>query len=123
MRFDMTKEKGVPVPVPLTPAHNITASDAIYLPPRYNGTVLLAAVDAEGVEVLRSKDGKWTAAERLGQVSNSASMQKGGFVTACVQVGTRLYMVEEYFGDTQPGNRTEFPFVDITDDVEKLIAK
>lgn len=123
IKFDMTATKGIPVTVPITPPRSISGSDAIYLPPKYNGTVLLVAVDASGVEVLRSKDGSWTAAEGLGQVSNKVPAANGGFVTGSVQVGQSLYMIEEFFGDAQPGNRTQFPFVDITEEVDKLLSK
>lgn len=123
VRFDMSAQKGTPVVVPITPLRSISGSDAIYLPPKYNGTVLLAAVDASGVEVLRSKDGLWNSAEGLGLVSNKVPDAQGGFVTGTVQVGQRLYMIEEFFGDAQPGNRTSFPFVDITSEVERLLTQ
>jgi hypothetical protein len=79
LRFDMTSSKGSPVPVPITPAHSIKGSDAIYLPPKYNGTVLLAAVNAFGVEVLRSKDGMWMTAEGLGLVGNNVCSSSFSF--------------------------------------------
>lgn len=92
------------------------------LPPKYNNTVLLVSVPAAGVEVLRSKDGLWDTAEGLGRVSNNAPAANGGNVTAVVQIGSRIYMNEEFFGDAQPGNRTRFPYVDITEDVDRLLA-
>jgi hypothetical protein len=46
---------------------------------------------------------------------------QGALVTAAVQIGSRLYMVEEFFADAQPGNRTQFPFVDITEKVDALL--
>lgn len=123
IKFDLTLPKGIPVPVPITPTVSISGSDAIQLPPKYNGTVLLAAVDASGVQVLRSKDGLWNEAESLGLVSNKVPAANGGFVTGTIQVGKRLYMIEEFFGDAQPGTRTAFPFIDITDEVEALVRK
>ncbi|KAF2467269.1 uncharacterized protein BDR25DRAFT_376200 [Lindgomyces ingoldianus] len=123
VRFDMSLPKGIPIPIPVSPPKNISGSDAIYLPPKYAGTILLAAVDASGIEVLRSKDASWTTAESLGQVSNKVSAANGGFVTAPVQIGNSIFMVEEFFGDAQPGTRTQFPFVDITEEVEKLVGK
>jgi hypothetical protein len=89
------------------------------LPPKYNNTVLLLAVPASGVEVLRSKDDLWDAAEGLGHIPN---VIPAGNVTAVVQIGNRIYMNEEFFGDAQPGNRTSFPYVDITEEVENLLA-
>lgn len=128
VKFDMSAEKGTIVPVKFTPPKNITGSDAIYLPPKYNGTVLLVAVDPQGVEVLRSKDGKWDAAEALGQVSNQVPEALGAFVTGAVQIGDSIFAIEEFFGDkavdnsTEAGNRDKFPWVDITAGVEKLLA-
>jgi hypothetical protein len=92
------------------------------LPPKYDNTVLLLAIPASGVEVLRSKDGLWNTAEGLGRVSNNVPAASGGNVTAVVQIGSRIYMNEEFFGDSQPGNRTQFPYVDITEEVERLLA-
>jgi hypothetical protein len=92
------------------------------LPPKYDNTVLLLAIPASGVEILRSKDGLWNTAEGLGRVSNNVPAASGGNVTAVVQIGSRIYMNEEFFGDAQPGNRTQFPYVDITEEVERLLA-
>ncbi|KAF2655096.1 hypothetical protein K491DRAFT_693245 [Lophiostoma macrostomum CBS 122681] len=121
LRFDTTSPKGIPRIVPITPPTSIKGSDAIYLPPKYNGTVLLVAVNALGVQVLRSRDGSWEGAEGLGIVGNKVPEAQGALVTGTVQIGDRLYMIEEFFGDAQPGNRTQFPFVDITDKVEALL--
>ena len=76
VKFDMSVSKGTPTTVPISPPRSIKGSDAIYLPPKYNGTVLLLAVDASGVEVLRSKDG-WATAEGLGQVDNRIPAANG----------------------------------------------
>ncbi|OCL11450.1 hypothetical protein AOQ84DRAFT_361510 [Glonium stellatum] len=127
VRFDMHAEKGTPIAVPHTPNTTIQSSDAIYLPPKYNSKVLLVAEDAFGVSVLRSKDGMWTSAEYLGRVLNNSTIAAGASVTAPIQIGDSLYMVEEYFGDTPvtgspAGNRSKFPFVDITKEVEALLA-
>jgi hypothetical protein len=86
------------------------------------GTVLLVAVSASGVEVFRSKDGLWNEAEGLGQVLNNDCLADGANVTATVQVGSRIYMNEEFFADAFPGNRTMFPWVDITADVDGLLG-
>ncbi|KAI1074904.1 hypothetical protein F5B20DRAFT_425300 [Whalleya microplaca] len=126
-RFDMAADKGTPVLVPKTPDTIITSLDAIYLPPKYGGTVLLVSEHERGVSVLRSKDGKWESAEYLGRVPNDPSLDAGALVTAPVEIAGSLYMVEEWFSDpivngTVAGNRTEFPLVDITSEVEKLLA-
>lgn len=106
------------------------STDAILLPAKYNSTVLLVAEDAVGVTVLRSRDGKWTSAETLGSVSNNVSAAMGGLVPAVVQIGpSQIFMVEEFFADaplvagTNAGNRTAFPMVDITAQVDALLAQ
>lgn len=135
-RFDSvgSSETGTPVLVPRTDKNGTNSSaplgftDAILLPAKYKSTVLLVAEDAVGVTVLRSRDGKWTSAETLGSVSNNVPEAMGGAVPASVQIGSKaLLMVEEFFVDlplvagTNAGNRTVFPMVDITTQVDALL--
>lgn len=137
-RFDAvsTSATGTPVRIPRTDVNNGTTStslgstDAILLPAKYNHTVLLVAVDAVGVTVLRSRDGSWTSAETLGTVSNHVPEAMQGLVPASVQIGPdKVFMVEEFFADTplvagtNAGNRTAFPMVDITAQVDALLAQ
>ncbi|KAH7403844.1 hypothetical protein BKA64DRAFT_777559 [Cadophora sp. MPI-SDFR-AT-0126] len=124
LKFNMLSPKGIPNVVPLTPNYAFTFSDAIYLPPKYHGTVLLVAEDGPGITVLRSKDGKWNSAEYLGTVPKN--LPDITFATAAVQVGDAVYMVVVPFGDgivegTLAGNRTEFTFYDITSQVENFL--
>ncbi|KAL5314347.1 hypothetical protein ACEPPN_018773 [Leptodophora sp. 'Broadleaf-Isolate-01'] len=118
LRFDMRSSVGKPTVIPLTPNHTFAISDAIYLPPKYKGTVLLVAEDGPGVTVLRSKSGKWDQAEYLGTVPKN--LPDSEFVTASVQVGDSLYMIVVPAG-TVAGNATEFPVYDITAQVEKML--
>jgi hypothetical protein len=37
VKFDTTSHKGTPITVPIKPPRSIMSSDAIYLPPKYNG--------------------------------------------------------------------------------------
>ncbi|KAI8172549.1 Core trichothecene cluster (CTC) protein 14 [Colletotrichum sp. SAR 10_65] len=127
-RFNMKDDKGKPELVPRTPEVSLDSTDAIYLPPRYDGKVLLIAENLKGITVLRSKDGSWKSAEHLGTVPNNSTASQGGIVTAPVQIGDNLFMVEEFFADPPvsgsiAGNRTSFPLVDITSDVERLLKK
>lgn len=142
-RFDRISASatGTPVKIPRTAAGggggNTTAappplgfSDAILLPAKYANTVLLLAEDAVGVTVLRSRDASWTSAETLGTVSNNVTAAQGGMVPAAVQIGAeKLFAVQEFFLDTElvpgtnAGNRTAFPMVDITAEVDALLAK
>lgn len=129
-RFDMRAEKGLPYPVPITSGnHSFSASDAIYLPPRYNGTVLLVAEDNVGISVFRSRDATWDSAEFLGLVGRPADAEVGAgtSVVAPVQVGEGVYMVLEPFGDEglggpgTAGGRAEFGFWDVGAEVDKLL--
>ncbi|KAJ6456704.1 hypothetical protein C8R45DRAFT_844677 [Mycena sanguinolenta] len=136
-RFDgiSTSTKGTPVKVKRTAADGTTASplgfsDAILLPARYHGTVLLVAEDYVGVTVLRSRDGTWERAETLGTVSNNVTAAQGGIVPAVMQIGAeKIFAVQGFFADTplvaetNAGNRTAFPMVDITAEVDKLLAQ
>lgn len=113
-----------------TPAPPLGFSDAILLPAKYQNTVLLVAEDATGVTVLRSRDATWTSAETLGTVSNNVSAAMGGMVPAAVEIGgDKIFAVEEFFADaplvagTNAGNRTAFPMVDITAQVDELLRQ
>lgn len=69
---------------------------------------------------MTSKD-KWQSAQMRGIIPNKfASATPMGFSVATVQMGERIFTVMEWFADGAPGNRTEFPMVDITDDVGRL---
>jgi hypothetical protein len=119
----MRAEKGVPKVVPLSPNTTFGATDAVYIPPKYNSKVLLVAEAAAGIVVLRSKDGKWESAEYLGVVPYGGDFT----VVAPCQIGESLYMFLEKFGDvtvagSSAGDRTEFPVLDITKQVETLLG-
>ncbi|KID93212.1 TRI14-like protein, partial [Metarhizium majus ARSEF 297] len=134
-RFNSCDGEGKPTTIPVrtieTPPTDAVLEniEAITLPKKYNGKVLLVASNTKGVYVLRSKDGKWDSAEILGEIPNKYS-ESGGVVVTTVQVDDRLYAVLEYFGDvanpvpeTVAGNRTEFPLQDIPSDVDKLLQQ
>ncbi|KAH7000774.1 hypothetical protein EDB80DRAFT_812120 [Ilyonectria destructans] len=129
-RFDITSAQGTPVRIPLTTAQDRIGGplDGVYLPPRYAGKVILVSDNVGGTIVLRSSDAKWKTAERLGVVPNDLVAQ-GGSTVASVQIGDRIYAVTEFFGDSQQivpgtlaGNRTAFPLIDISAQVEKLLC-
>ncbi|KAI0018572.1 hypothetical protein F4780DRAFT_781259 [Xylariomycetidae sp. FL0641] len=129
-KFDMAADTGTPTRIPLIPADaTLRPGDAVYLPPKYGGRVLLVAEHERGVAVLRSRDGSWDEAEYVGLVPNDAKdpgLEAGALVVAPVEIAGSLYMVEEWFGDalvpgTSAGNRTEFPLVDITEQVQELL--
>jgi len=128
LRFNMTAERGVPVEVPLTPPTFLGLGDAVYLPPKYDGKVLLISIDAEGTVVIVSSDGKWEKAEYKGLIPRGTTGDAAGSaITASVQIGQSIYTVLEWFDAPIPGslagNRTVFPWKDITAEVEALVKK
>ncbi|KAH8883360.1 hypothetical protein GQ53DRAFT_664233 [Thozetella sp. PMI_491] len=129
-RFDMRQERGVPVNVPIRPNVTFHDEDAIYMPPMYEGRVLLVASQGSGLQVLRSKDAKWEWAEHLGVIpSPTGGLYEGSLVVAAVQMGSNsVYLLDEFFSDPwvpglTAGNRTRFPMPDVTAQIEELLKK
>ncbi|KAG7110497.1 Trichothecene biosynthesis protein 14 like [Verticillium longisporum] len=126
-KFDIRAQRGTPVRIPLSSGDGPIGLnlDGAYLPPRYSDKVLLISDNVNGTYVLRSSDGKWNTAENLGVVPNSL-LSEGGTTVASLQIGESIYTVTEFFGDarvpgTLAGNRTSFPLIDITSQVESLL--
>ncbi|CAK7217677.1 hypothetical protein SBRCBS47491_003248 [Sporothrix bragantina] len=121
--------------VPIRPDVRYNDTDAIYAPPLYNGTVLLVASHAAGIQVLASRDGSWDTAEHLGTIPNPppgtpadvADATKGSVVTAAVQIGSNaVYMIVDWMADPWvtgevAGNRTQFPMANITAQIDVLL--
>ncbi|RYC54767.1 hypothetical protein CHU98_g11441 [Xylaria longipes] len=135
-KFDTTARKGTPTRVPIAYPGNRTSAadvirpgDAIYLPPKYDNEVLLITEHEAGVSVLQSRKGKskWRSAEFLGRIANAPDVAAaGGVVTAAVEIAGSVFLVEEWFTDplvpgTSAGNRTSFPLVDITAQLDALV--
>ncbi|KNG86203.1 hypothetical protein ANOM_005991 [Aspergillus nomiae NRRL 13137] len=127
-RFNMTEEMGHKIHVPLK-GSNVTrignSLDGILLPKQFNGTVLLVSDTTDGTAILRSADRLWTSAEMVGTVPNVYA-SRNGFSVDNVEIGGSLYSVTEFFLDekvpgTLAGNRTQFPLVDITNQVLELL--
>ncbi|ORY00667.1 hypothetical protein BCR34DRAFT_108407 [Clohesyomyces aquaticus] len=125
-RFDMRSPAGIPYPVPIISGnHTFGDSDAISLPPKYNGTVLLVAEDTAGISVFRSKDAKWDSAEYLGLITGATQEI---FNTAPVQIAETVYTILEPFGDAglggpgTAGDRSEFLVRDIGKEIEALLV-
>jgi hypothetical protein len=129
-RFDMDGEEGIPKPVSIEGGNKVgTDLDGLYMPEKYNGTVALVSSSSATI-VLRSKDGKWKTAERLGDIANDyeGDEKTGGVPVTSIQIGDSIYSLIEFFGyskeqvpGTIAGNRTEFPLQDITAAVEKKL--
>ena len=135
-RFDMRSRKGNPVAVPISPKVLYNDTDAIYLPPKYGGKVLLVASWGSGVQVLRTTkadDKMWERAEYLGTVAVrypvDEEFPQGGVPVAVTQIGPEGLYVILGFGDlpwvegTVAGGRRRFPMPDITREVEALLRK
>lgn len=124
-RFNMRAAQGIPRRIAVKPAYRLESPDAIQLPPRYKGTVLLVAEVRKGVSVFRDRKGEWKEAEYLGTVEWVDPDIIPGLVTAPVQIGDGIYMSFLNFGDAPaaggPGSQTEFPFIDITARVDALL--
>jgi hypothetical protein len=126
-RFDARDDHGTPVLVPHTPNTAIVDSDGIHLPIKFDGKVLLVAEHENGVTVMRSNDG-WRTAQHLGSIPNPPGLAPGVLVVSTVQIGDSLYIINDWFTDpvvpgTTAGNKTSFPMIDITADVDRLLAK
>jgi hypothetical protein len=72
----------------------------------------------------------WRTAEYLGTVPiPTGGLYEGGNVVAAVQMGSSsVFMVigfifDEWVPGTVAGNRTRFPFPDITDEIDILLRK
>ena len=126
-RFNARACVGRPVLVPHTPALAISGSDGIHLPVKFGGKVLLVAEHIKGVTVMRSIDGTWQTAEHLGTIPNPTNLPAGVLAVSTTQIGNSLYIINDWFGDpvvpgTTAGNKTSFPMVDITAQVDLLLS-
>ncbi|KAI3321666.1 hypothetical protein HD806DRAFT_545864 [Xylariaceae sp. AK1471] len=136
--FNMSEKKGTPKRIPIVNgrpldtniSYLIHPADAIYLPPKYDNGVLLVAEHGAGVSVLHSvimAGTRWRSAAFLGRIPNPPDVAaSGAIVTGAVEIAGRVFMIEEWFTDalvpgTSAGNRTLFPLVDITDQLDALI--
>ncbi|KID93250.1 TRI14-like protein, partial [Metarhizium majus ARSEF 297] len=141
VRFDMRDEEGHPVVVPIGKTNeNVGLGlDGAYLPPKYDGRVLLVTSESKEINVIVSND-NWQTAEKVGVIQNTyfANPENNrGFSVSTVQIGVGhdapIYSINEYFLDAQdaskptvPGtlakDRSEFPLQDITDEVEGYVC-
>lgn len=128
--WDLTQEIGVPRQVPVTglsanETQLFVLSDGLYLPPRYERTVLLIADGARnGVAVVRSNDG-WASAQYVGFVANPVP-EGGSLAAASVQLGDNVFLIPAFFtmervAGTLTGPQSAFPLADITAEVEALV--
>ncbi|KAK8065094.1 hypothetical protein PG997_011841 [Apiospora hydei] len=127
----MAAEQGVPVFVPMTGTGGtrMTSSlDGVSIPARWGGKVILVTDNVAGTHVLYSADATWTTADFRGTVPVAKGLlESGGVTVATVSLGGgNVFAVTEYFGDakvpgSRAGNRSQWPLIDITADVEALL--
>ncbi|KAJ0159250.1 hypothetical protein CTA2_10060 [Colletotrichum tanaceti] len=128
LKFNLGDDRGKPVVVPVLPKNVFRDSTTSYLPPKYRGTVLLVS-GGRGVRVFQSEDAKWNKAEYVGTVYKSQfDVPKHDMAVATVQVGDGINMVvlpkfDKVVPGTLAGDRSEFPFYDITQYVDGLLAQ
>ncbi|KID83623.1 TRI14-like protein [Metarhizium guizhouense ARSEF 977] len=140
MRFDMREEKGNPVVVPIGKNNEDVGLglDGAYLPPKYDGRVLLVTSESKEINVIVSNN-NWQTAEKVGVVPNTyfANPENNrGFSVSTVQIPVRheerIYSINEYFLDAQDASkptvpdtlakdRSEFPLQDITKAVDDFL--
>ncbi|KAK9444594.1 TRI14-like protein [Metarhizium brunneum] len=142
VRFDMRDERGHPVLVPIgKDDENVGLGlDGAYLPPKYNGRVLLVTSESKEINVIVSDD-NWQTAKKVAVIQNTYfnnPENNQGFSVSTVQVGVGpkapIYSINEYFLDAQDASkptvpetlakdRSEFPLQDITHDVEAAVCQ
>jgi len=87
----------------------------------FDDKIALCSNDGSGTSVFYSDD-LWQSAKYLG-VANSTNT--GGIPTASAQITNSIYTNSEFFLDSgtldSPGNRSVFPFTDITQEVINLV--
>ncbi|KAK0654880.1 hypothetical protein B0T16DRAFT_339510 [Cercophora newfieldiana] len=126
-RFDMRDERGRGELVKLKPEGvKLGVPDAILLPGKYGGKVMLVALNYVGIAVMRSGDG-WKSAELVGTVKSDFPAFFQRIIPSAVQIGEKIFMVGQSFpGEIVPGtkggNQSDFPFFDITAEVDALLV-
>lgn len=126
-RFDMTATQGAPECVPITGAvDNLTTMlDGVSIPSRWGGKVILVTDNSAGTHVLYSSDASWKTAEFRGTVPNRL-LNTGAFATTTIEIDNNVYASYEYFLDekvngTLAGDRSQWPLIDITANIEDLL--
>jgi hypothetical protein len=105
------------------PANLTVSCDGVLAPARYSSKVILCSQDAtNAIDVYLTAD-KWKSASYIGAVANDSPLVVGGTPTATVQIVDSIYISNDYFSYTGvAGNRSEFPMIDITAQVDALVA-
>jgi hypothetical protein len=129
--FDTRAARGVPqfVKPQGQPDDYKFTCDGLLGPAKYDGTVALCSNDflngTGGIAVYQSLDG-WRTAQWKGVVANDDPVAAGSTPTATVEIAGSIFISEEFFPTANatggPTPRSSFPYVDITEEVDKLLA-
>lgn len=102
--------------------------DGLINPKRYNGDVLLCSENGLQAITLWATTDNYASVEYIGQVvdNSTTDIATWGSPTATVELGNTIYLSNEYFHDLNEfdvvGNRSSFPFVDITAQLDTVVA-
>ncbi|XP_014550029.1 hypothetical protein COCVIDRAFT_116795, partial [Bipolaris victoriae FI3] len=131
--FDTKAAVGIPQNVTITrlPSdYTKIACDGLLNPSRYpNRDVLLCSENFLGstgsITVFTSTD-DWVSAQYAGRVPNNDPRAARSFPSATVEIAQSLYISLFFYADTNDtsigGNRSSFPFFDITSNVDALVT-
>jgi hypothetical protein len=127
--FDLTCEKGEPAfvhPSNVPAGYSPLLCDSLFAPPKYHGKVALYADDwaqgVGGIVVYYSNDG-WMSAKYVGLVLNDKARTPASTATATLEIGGKVFTSQAFLPDADGTVATtdSFPFVDITEEVERLL--
>ncbi|KAJ6439289.1 tri14-like protein [Purpureocillium lavendulum] len=121
-RVDARKQ-AEPTAIPLEGNKTVgtqNSMDKIYMPSKYEGKVILVSDNVKGTIVVRS-DNDWESAKVLCAIPNPYQ-KENGFSVGTVQIGQRIRVIIQYF-EGNNGTRSDFPLVDVTDEVDKCVKQ
>ncbi|OXV08009.1 hypothetical protein Egran_04227 [Elaphomyces granulatus] len=122
LRFDTTSVDpgNTYTSFPLTNTPGRFDCDRLYLPMMFDDKIALCS-NGDGTYVFYSDD-LWQSAKYLGLAD---STNTGGVPSASAQMSNSIYTNSEFFSDSgsvnSPGNRSVFPFTDITREVLNIV--
>lgn len=102
--------------------------DGLLNPARYNRDVLLCSENGLQAITLWATTDNFTTVDYIGQVvdNSTTDIATWGSPTATVEIGSTIYISNEYFHDLNEfdvaGNRSSFPFVDATAQFDAIVT-
>lgn len=131
--FDLTSDAPAPTNVtmngrPADGSYPGLECDGLINPTRYSGNVLLCSENGLAAITLWATTDDYASVNYIGQVADNATTDivAWGSPTATVELENSIFISHEYFHDLNQfdvvGNRSTFPFVDITSQVDALVT-